>query len=109
MILSAAAAERLRYTALGHHAALLYLNRGQGYRNLEGDRNRCGEIRTAEAHRACEILKARPLFAGQYDGQSVVDTVPSRFPIPSRRYSSSLPLVESRMNHAHFYDPHQAP
>jgi LmbE family N-acetylglucosaminyl deacetylase len=62
-----------RYTALGHDAALLYLNRGQGYCNLEGDRNRCGEIRTAEAHRACEILKARPLFAGQYDGQSVVD------------------------------------
>jgi GlcNAc-PI de-N-acetylase len=63
-----------RYTALGHDAALLYLNHGQGYCNGERDGSRCGEIRTAEAHKACQILKARPLFAGQYDGQSVVDT-----------------------------------
>src|SRR3954447_25474834 len=63
-----------RYTALGHDAALLYLNHGQGYCNCERDGNRCGEIRTVEAHKACRILKARPLFAGQYDGESVVDT-----------------------------------
>jgi hypothetical protein len=52
-------------SALSHH--------GQEYCNGERDGNRCGEIRTAEAHKACEILKARPLFAGQYDGQPVVD------------------------------------
>jgi N-acetylglucosamine malate deacetylase 1 len=62
-----------RYTALGHEAILLYLNRGQGYCSGQRDGDRCGEIRTAEARRACEILKARPLFAGQNDGQAVVD------------------------------------
>ena len=34
-------------------------------------------IRTAEAQRACEILKARPLFAGQIDGSSEI--TPSRY------------------------------
>jgi len=29
--------------------------------------------RVAEAGQACEILKARPLFAGQVDGEAVVD------------------------------------
>ncbi len=62
-----------RYTALGHDAALLYLNHGEGYCNGERDGNHCGEIRTAELYKACEILKARPLFAGQYDGEAVVD------------------------------------
>ena len=62
-----------RYTALGHDAALLYLNHGEGYCNGERDGRHCGEIRTAEVHKACEVLKARPLFAGQYDGQAVVD------------------------------------
>ena len=54
-----------RYTELGHEVALLYLNRGEGYcggANLE----RCAGIRTAEAQKACEILKARAVFAGQY-------------------------------------------
>src|ERR1039458_4477453 len=32
-----------------------------------------GNVRVAEAKRACEILKARPLFAGQCDGHAVVD------------------------------------
>src|SRR5581483_8692504 len=52
-----------RYTALGHDAALLYLNHGEGYCNGERDGRHCGEIRTAEVHKACEVLKARPLFA----------------------------------------------
>ena len=30
-------------------------------------------IRTAEAKKACEILKAHPAFVGQYDGRPVVD------------------------------------
>ena len=30
--------------------------------------------RKAEAARACEILKARPAFAGQVNGQAVVDS-----------------------------------
>jgi LmbE family N-acetylglucosaminyl deacetylase len=54
-----------RYTNLGHEVVLLYLNRGEG-----NDKNK---VRVAEANQACEILKARPLFAGQVDGKAVVD------------------------------------
>src|SRR5580704_6493447 len=61
-----------RYTELGHEVVLLYLNRGEGYCGGE-PLNRCGAIRTAEAQKACEILKARPVFAGQYDGRAIVD------------------------------------
>jgi LmbE family N-acetylglucosaminyl deacetylase len=61
-----------RYTALGHEVVLLYLNRGEGYCH-GGDSSQCGVIRTAEAKKACEILKARAEFAGQVDGQAVVD------------------------------------
>jgi N-acetylglucosamine malate deacetylase 1 len=62
----------VRYTELGHDVVLLYLNRGEGYcggANL----GRCAGIRTAEAQKACEILKARAVFAGQYDGRAIVD------------------------------------
>ena len=61
-----------RYADLGHDVVLLYLNRGEGFcggASLE----RCAPIRTAEAREACRILKARPLFSGQYDGRAIVD------------------------------------
>jgi N-acetylglucosamine malate deacetylase 1 len=61
-----------RYTALGHHVVLLYLNRGEGYCGGAG-LSRCADIRTAEAGKACQILKARAAFAGQYDGRAIVD------------------------------------
>ena len=59
-----------RYTELGHEVVLLYLNRGEwtdkpGYNP--------SPVRVAEATKACEILKARPVFAAQIDGQSIVD------------------------------------
>jgi LmbE family N-acetylglucosaminyl deacetylase len=48
------------------------MNRGEGF--CKGaDPSRCGAVRTEEARRACEILKARPAFVGQIDGQSIVD------------------------------------
>ncbi len=57
-----------RYSDQGHEVVLLYLNRGE---------KSCPEtgmnVRVAEAMRACEILKARPLFAAQCDGHAVVD------------------------------------
>ena len=63
-----------RYTALGHDVVLLYLNRGEGY--CKGsDASQCGTIRTAEAQKACQILKARALFASQIDGGAIVDNV----------------------------------
>jgi LmbE family N-acetylglucosaminyl deacetylase len=61
-----------RYTDLGHEVVLLYLNRGEGYCGGES-LDRCGAIRTVEARQACQILKARAVFAGQYDGRAIVD------------------------------------
>ena len=61
-----------RYTDEGHEAILLYLNRGEGYCG-QSDLKDCAKIRTAEAEKACEILKARAVFATQYDGRAVVD------------------------------------
>jgi N-acetylglucosamine malate deacetylase 1 len=56
-----------RYTDLGHEVVLLYLNRG------EWPPRDAGVSRVAEAKKACEILKARPLYAGQFNSQAVVD------------------------------------
>jgi LmbE family N-acetylglucosaminyl deacetylase len=56
-----------RYTNLGHEVVLLYLNRG------EWPPRDAGVSRVAEAKKACEILKARPLYAGQFNSQAVVD------------------------------------
>jgi len=56
-----------RYSDLGHEIVLLYLNEG-----VPAGKPQDG-VRVAEARKACEILKARPLFAGQVDGESVVD------------------------------------
>jgi LmbE family N-acetylglucosaminyl deacetylase len=61
-----------RYTSLGHDVALLYLNRGEGFCGA-ASLHRCAAIRTAEAQRACQILKARAVFADQVDGRAIVD------------------------------------
>lgn len=61
-----------RYAALGHDVVLLYLNRGEGFCS-GGNPTQCAAIRTAEAQKACQILRARPVFATQIDGQAVVD------------------------------------
>ncbi len=61
-----------RFTELGAQVVLLYLNRGGGFCGGE-ELSRCAAIRTAEAEKACAILKARPVFAGQSDGRATVD------------------------------------
>ena len=61
-----------RYADQGHDVALLYLNRGEKS-CPESAAHAALNPRVAEAKRACEILKARPLFAGQCDGHAVVD------------------------------------
>jgi len=61
-----------RYTDAGHEVTLLYLNRGQKTcPDTEGDPG--SSVRVPEAQKACEILKARPVFAGQCDAHAVVD------------------------------------
>ncbi len=59
-----------RYTELGHEVVLLYLNRGEWPPSAAPE---SGAARVAEATKACEILKAHPLYAGQMNGRAVVD------------------------------------
>jgi LmbE family N-acetylglucosaminyl deacetylase len=63
-----------RYTDLGHDVVLLYLNRGEKT-CPETPADAAVNVRVAEAKSACEILKARPLFAGQCDGHAIVDAL----------------------------------
>jgi N-acetylglucosamine malate deacetylase 1 len=55
-----------RLTGLGHEVVLLYLNDGAWPPTS-------APIRIAEAQKACELLKARPAYAGQLNGHAVVD------------------------------------
>jgi N-acetylglucosamine malate deacetylase 1 len=74
-----------RYVAEGHEVVLLYLNRGE-YGCPAKPPDACGELRTAEARKACELLGARPAFAGQIDGHAVVD---------NRSYEDMRKLLEN--------------
>jgi N-acetylglucosamine malate deacetylase 1 len=55
-----------RFTALGHDVALLYLNDGAWPPTP-------APVRIDEAKKACAILKARCLYAGQQNGHAIVD------------------------------------
>ena len=64
------------YSDLGHDVAMLYLTRGEA--GIEGkSAQEAAAIRTAECQKACAILRARPIFAGQIDGNTEVS--PSRY------------------------------
>ncbi len=56
-----------RLSDLGHEVVLLYLNRGEWPPGAEG------VSRMAEAKKACDILKARPLYAGHPNSKAIVD------------------------------------
>ena len=61
-----------RYSDLGHEVVAIYLTKGE--RGLTGKvSEESGKIREAEARKACEILKARPVFAGQVNGRVEVN------------------------------------
>jgi LmbE family N-acetylglucosaminyl deacetylase len=62
-----------RYTELGHEVVLLYLNRGDSGYMEKPPAEDAAPMRMAEAAKACEILGARPLSAGQMNGKAVVD------------------------------------
>lgn len=59
-----------RYSDLGHEVVLLYLNNGE-WPAVQGGAP--AHVRMAEAGKACEILHARPLYAGQVNGHAVLD------------------------------------
>ncbi len=54
-----------RLTALGHEVVLLYLNNGEW--------ETPAAVRIAEARKACDLLKARPLYANQKNSNAIVD------------------------------------
>ena len=74
-----------RYTTLGHAVTVLYLTRGEA--GIHGKtHDEAAAIRSAEAEKACKILGAKPMFAGQIDGSTEVSPA---------RYAEYLKLVEA--------------
>ena len=61
-----------RCSAVGYSVTVIYLTRGEaGIRGKSHDD--AAAIRSAECQAACKILGAKPVFAGQVDGSTVVD------------------------------------
>jgi N-acetylglucosamine malate deacetylase 1 len=61
-----------RYAASGHKVTIVYLTRGEA--GIPGkSHEEAAAIRSAECGAACRILGAKPVFAGQIDGATVVD------------------------------------
>lgn len=58
------------FTERGHDVVILYLNKGEWTDKPGYDP---APVRSAEAAKACHILRARPAFAGQIDARSIVD------------------------------------
>lgn len=64
------------YSDAGHDVTIVYLTRGEA--GIKGaTHEQAAAIRSAEAIKACTILNARPVFAGQIDGASEV--TPARY------------------------------
>ena len=59
-----------RLADLGYEIVLLYLNQGDP---VAASVESASPARVGEAAKACQILKARPLYAGQIDGKAIVD------------------------------------
>lgn len=77
-----------RYAEQGHNVTIVYLTRGEA--GIEGKSHaEAARIRTAEAEKACRILGAKPMFAGQIDGSSVIDN--SRYAEMDRLLSALHP------------------
>lgn len=56
----------------GHNVTIIYLTRGEA--GIPGKTHaEAATTRAKEAEEACRLLKARPVFAGQIDGETVVD------------------------------------
>jgi LmbE family N-acetylglucosaminyl deacetylase len=79
-----------RYADLGYEVVLLYLNDGERPGKPPGG---VRGARIAEAARACEILGARPLYAGQVDGEAVVDAA---------HHAAFRKILEAEQPHAVF-------
>ncbi len=61
------------YSGAGHTVTVVYLTRGEA--GIAGKSHAdAAAIRTTECETACKILGAKPVFAGQIDGATVVDS-----------------------------------
>jgi LmbE family N-acetylglucosaminyl deacetylase len=61
-----------KLAATGHQVTIIYLTRGEA--GIPGKSNtEAASIRSKEAAEACRILKAKPVFAGQIDGDSIIN------------------------------------
>jgi LmbE family N-acetylglucosaminyl deacetylase len=61
-----------RYSEAGHKVTFLYLTRGEAS-DPKKTYAEMASLRTAEAEKACQILNTTPKFAGQIDGNSVLN------------------------------------
>ena len=61
-----------KFAAAGHDVTIIYLTRGEA--GIEGkSHDEAADIRSKEAVAASKILNAKPVFAGQIDGDSIVN------------------------------------
>ena len=58
-----------KYSQAGNNVTFLYLTRGEAY-NDKQSYELSAALRTKEAEKSCEIINAKPLFAGQIDGNT---------------------------------------
>ena len=61
-----------RFAAAGHNVTVIYLTRGEA--GIPGkSHEEAADIRTRESIEACKILHAKPVFAGQIDGSTIMN------------------------------------
>jgi LmbE family N-acetylglucosaminyl deacetylase len=61
-----------RFAAAGHAVTIIYLTRGEA--GIPGKSNgEAANVRTKESLDACKILQAKPVFAGQIDGDTILN------------------------------------
>jgi LmbE family N-acetylglucosaminyl deacetylase len=61
-----------KFTAAGHSVTIIYLTRGEA--GIPGkSHGEAADIRSAEAMEACKILNTKSIFAGQIDGDTVLN------------------------------------
>jgi LmbE family N-acetylglucosaminyl deacetylase len=89
---SAAGGTMARYSDMGHEVVALYLTRGElGFEKQGKTQQEAAVIRSAECVKACEILKARPMFAGQIDASTEVN--PARYDDFRKRIEGEKPNI----------------
>src|SRR5664279_1709933 len=61
-----------KFTSTGHQVTIIYLTRGEA--GIPGkSHGDAADVRTREAMEACKILHAKPVFAGQTDGDTLLN------------------------------------